>query len=208
MTSNDDLAAALAALHEGRVVAAATESFFGLLADVTRFDALDLVFSLKKRGPDKAVPLLLPQRASWLEVSPDIPDVALRLAEQAWPGPLTIALPAGPGVDPRLTLNGTVAVRMPGPSAARALVERLGRPVTASSANLPGEPPAANSDEVNRIFAEAVQSGALFVLPGVAPGGKPSTLVRILGDQVTIVREGAIAESEIRAMEYAHRSPP
>jgi len=206
MTSNEpDLTAALAALQEGRVVAAATESFFGLLADVTRFDALDLVFALKKRGPDKAVPLLLPQRASWLEVSPDIPEVALRLTEKAWPGPLTIALPAGPGVDPRLTLNGTVAVRMPGPSPAQALVERLGRPVTASSANLPGEPPAASSDEVSRIFADAVQSGALFVLPGVAPGGKPSTLVRILGDEVTIVREGAIAESEIRAMEYAHR---
>lgn len=203
-----DFARALSALQQGAVVAAATESSFGLLADATRSDALDRVFSLKPRGADRGVPVLLPDRAAWTELVADVPPLAAHFADRAWPGPLTIALPVGPEVDPRLTRDGTVAVRVPGESPAARLVRALGRPVTASSANLPGEPPAVSSDEVSRVFAEAVARGALYVLAGQAPGGQPSTLIRVeKNGEVSIVRVGAIAEREIRAMEASHRPP-
>jgi L-threonylcarbamoyladenylate synthase len=207
MDAADTEQAALAVLRRGGVVAAATESFFGLLTDALSREALDRVFSLKPRGSDKGVPLLLPYRAAWADVAAEPGPLAVHMADRGWPGPLTIAVPARAELDPRLTLHGTVAVRLPGPSPAQRLVERFGRPVTASSANLSGEAPAVTSEQVLYVFADAVRAGVLYVLPGTSPGGKPSTLIRVGRDQLTIVRAGAIAESEIRAMEHARRPP-
>ena len=205
--SRDEHERALSVLRRGGVVAAATESFFGLLSDATRSDALDRVFSLKPRGSERGVPLLVPDRAAWSELTSETPPLAAHFADRGWPGPLTLAVAANPGLDGRLTRDGTIAVRIPGPSAAAQLVHSFGRPLTASSANLPGAPPAVSSQQVSLVFADAVKAGTLYVLPGVAPGGKPSTLLRISGNELTIVRAGAIAETEIRAMEAAHRLP-
>ena len=96
---------ALQALGRGRVVSAATESFFGLLADAARPDAIDRLLALKPRGADKGMPLLLPSRAAWVSLVSGLPPLAQCLADALWPGPLSIALPAASDVDERLTLD-------------------------------------------------------------------------------------------------------
>ena len=185
------------ALERGAVVAAATESFFGLLADATNPRALDTLFSLKPRGSERGVGLILSGRGSWSSVVADIPDVARALADACWPGALTIALPARPEVDSRLTVAGTIAVRDPGPSPARELALELGRPLTATSANLPGEPPSQRSVDVELAFAAAIQDGRLVVGPGESPGGVPSTLIGFTGGRVVLLRQGAVARAAL-----------
>jgi L-threonylcarbamoyladenylate synthase len=183
---------ALAALERGGVLAAATETLFGFLADATRRDAIDRLFTLKPRGHEKGVPLLVPDLDSWRTLVREVPAVARRLADAFWPGPLTIALAAADAVDPRLTLEGSVAVRMPGPSIAAALVRALGRPLTATSANRPGEPPAVDPADVRTTFASELARGDLYLVGTRAPGGAPSTVVSVEGERWRVVRLGAV----------------
>jgi L-threonylcarbamoyladenylate synthase len=200
--TDDELSQALSALAKGAVVAAATETFFGLLADPRHPRALDALFDVKGRAADKGVALLVSGRDDWRTLVDEIPEIAETLAERFWPGPLTIALPAREGLDPRLMVDGTVAARAPGPSDAARIVAAYGAPLTATSANRAGAPPCVTSDEVKAAFPEAAVSFALTIVPGTAPGGEPSTLVAVTRHETTtwrirIVRSGRIQESDL-----------
>lgn len=196
-----DFQALLEQLSSGKVVAAATESYFGFLADIGNQAAVDALFALKPRGADKGVPVILPDRAAWAAlVAGEIPTLARSFAAELWPGGLSIALPAAPAVPDRVALNGSLAVRLPGPSAAAELVRRFGRPLSATSANLPGASPAVNSAEVAASFAQAVAQGALLVLEGESPGGAPSTVVRVSETDYAVVRAGSVATSALEAI--------
>ncbi len=187
---------ALAALASGGVVAAATESSFGLLADIENPLALERLLSLKPRGADKGQPLMVPDVRTWHGLVTHVPPEAERLAARLWPGGLTIVLPARADVDPHVQLGGTVAVRIPGQSPAAILVRAYGKALTATSANPPGGKPALTSTELAACFPEAVRAGKLWVLPGTAPGGPPSTIVGMEGG-CQVLREGAVGRSSI-----------
>jgi L-threonylcarbamoyladenylate synthase len=195
--TEEELERALRVLSAGGVVAAATETFFGLLADARRSTAIDRVFSLKGRDAGKGVALLLPNRESWASLVTEVPPLAALLADAFWPGPLTLVLPARPGLDLRLRLDGTIAVRWPGPSDASRVTAAFGAPLTATSANLAGKPPAERVTEVELAFAEAIARGELLVVSGRAPGGAPSTLVRIDKGRLHVLRQGQIDESDL-----------
>jgi len=190
--------ALLEALERGLVVAVATESSFGLLADATRPSALDALLAVKPRGAEKGIPLVLPDEASWLALVPEVPAAARALAAAFWPGALSIALPGHATLDPRVTLDGSVAVRVPGSSPAAELARAFGRPLTATSANPPGEPPALTVAEVRHALGQAVERGLLHVAEGAAPGGPPSTLVTFEGQRARVVREGRVAVARVR----------
>jgi len=195
---------ALAQLAAGKVVAAATESFFGLLADITNPSAVEALFALKPRGADKGVPTLLPSREAWAAlVAGPIPDLAQAFAAAFWPGPLSIALPAAPSVSARVALDGTLAVRLPGPSFAAELAQRFGRPLSATSANLPGAPPATESAAVELAFATPVARAELYVVPGASPGGAPSTVVAVSGETYRVARVAAVPVSALEAIAIA-----
>ncbi|HEY0467551.1 MAG TPA: L-threonylcarbamoyladenylate synthase [Polyangiaceae bacterium] len=192
---------ALAELAAGRVVAAATESYFGLLADIQNPLAVEALFALKPRGADKGVPTILPSRSAWPSlVAGTIPSLAQAFADAHWPGGLSIALPAAPSVAARVALDGSLAVRLPGASPAAELARRFGRPLSATSANLPGAPPATRSEAVEAAFPEAIAGGALFVLSGESPGGAPSTVVRVSEAGYAVARVGAVAPSLLEAI--------
>ncbi|MEI9950960.1 MAG: L-threonylcarbamoyladenylate synthase [Pseudomonadota bacterium] len=200
-----DVEAALAQLAAGKVVAAATESFFGLLADIENPIAVEALFALKPRGADKGVPTILPARSAWPAlVAGAIPTLAQAFADALWPGGLSIALPAAASVAARVALDGSLAVRLPGASPAAELARRFGRPLSATSANLPGAPPATRAAAVEAEFAGAVAQGVLFVLSGESPGGAPSTVVRISEGDYAVARVGAVPQSVLEKIARAH----
>jgi L-threonylcarbamoyladenylate synthase len=188
----------LRALEHGLVVAAATESSFGLLADATSSVALDALLAVKPRGADKGIPLILPDESSWALLAREVGPSARALGSAFWPGAFSIALPARAGLDPRLTLDDRVAVRVPGPSQAADLAREFGKPLTATSANLPGAPPATTDAEVLGMLSDAVARGFLVVAPGKSPGGLPSTLVLLEAERVRVVREGRVPLARMR----------
>jgi tRNA threonylcarbamoyl adenosine modification protein (Sua5/YciO/YrdC/YwlC family) len=143
---------------------------------------------------------VLPDRASWSTLVAEIPPAAAALASAFWPGALSIALKVRSGVDARLALDGTVAVRLPGPCPAAELARAFGKPLSATSANLPGEPPATRSEQASAAFPLAVESGRLVVVPGESPGGAPSTLVAFAAEGARVLREGRVETSRLASV--------
>ncbi len=184
----DDLAAYVQLLERGEVVACPTETWLGLLADASNPDAIARVFELKGRPAHMPIALLLPGAHAIGEVAALPTPAAAALIEAHWPGPLTILLPAKPGLDPRLVKDGKVGVRVPGPSPAAVLTRAFGRPLTATSANRSGQPPARVVDEL----PPSMVAGLGGSVPGVSPGGAPSTLVDATVTPMQILRAGAI----------------
>jgi L-threonylcarbamoyladenylate synthase len=194
------VAEAVAVLRAGGVVAYPTETFYGLAVDPRSSDAVRRLFMLKGRPETSALTLIAADLDQGRQVG-FFNRTALTLAEQWWPGPLTIVVPAGPGLAAEVLAGGaTVGVRVSGSEVARTLARAYGNCITATSANRSGEPPAAHADEV----AERLPGVDLLIDDGAAPGGAPSTIVAVTSAGISLVRAGAIAwERVLRSLESA-----
>jgi len=184
-----ELKAAVSALCRGQVVAFPTETYYGLAVDALDEAALARLFAVKGRAADKASALLVADRAMIDALCAFVPPKAEQLMAAFWPGPLTLVLPARPGLPAAIVDAGYVALRISPHPVAHALVAAFGRPITATSANLAGAAPARTADEVRA----GLLPQSLFVLDGgPTPGGPPSTLVRVTQAGSQVLRRGAI----------------
>jgi L-threonylcarbamoyladenylate synthase len=192
MAALDDAAAVLA--RDGLVVFP-TESVYGVGADATSARAVDALVAVRGREAGKPILVLASDLDMVTAVAAALSPVARRLAARFWPGHVTLVLPARAGLPAALTAGTTtIGVRIPAHATARELAARLGRPVTAPSANPPGAPPARTIDEARAYFGDRV--GAY--VDGGRCDGAASTVVAIEGEQMRIVRAGPIDEAAIR----------
>jgi L-threonylcarbamoyladenylate synthase len=184
----EEILFAARALQRGEVIAYPTETFYGLAVNALDELALARLRQLKGRGDDKAISVLVLGEEMIDRLCRSVPAAARRLMARYWPGPLTIALPARRGLPAPLVSDGCVALRESPHATARALVEAFGGPITATSANPAGVAPPSTPEGVDELF-----EGRCRVLHGGAtPGGAPSTLVRVRGSRVEVLRQGAL----------------
>jgi L-threonylcarbamoyladenylate synthase len=189
---------ALTALRAGEVVVYPTETFYGIGADAFAPQALERILELKGRSAAKTIALIVHDEGSAFAIAREVPDVARRLAKAFWPGPLTLVMPARDGIPEVLVgPDGGVGVRVSSHPIARALAHGLGRPITATSANRSGEAPARTMAEARAALADQIE---VFVEGGTLTGGAPSTLVQCDRTGWRLLREGAIASSQIEAV--------
>ena len=182
-------------MRKGEAIVFPTETFYGVGVDATNPLALERLFELKGRDPDKPVALIAADLAMVARVVSAIPPVAIRLARAFWPGPLTIVLPARPEISSALTnREGGVGIRISPHPIALELARRLGAPLTATSANLAGEPPARTIAEARAAFGTRI---AAYVDGGTLYGSLPSTVIAIEGDRIKVLRAGAIPENRL-----------
>jgi L-threonylcarbamoyladenylate synthase len=187
--SPTQIAEAAAAIRRGEIVAFPTETYYGLGVDALDGAALDRLFVLKGRDGEKASALLVADLAMFAELCAEVPARAYQLAAAHWPGPLTLALPARAGLPEAIVRDGFVAARVSSHPVAQALVVAAGRPITATSANPAGAGPARTIAEVLAYFA----GKAVHLLDGgQTQGGPPSTLVRLRGEHIEVLRKGAV----------------
>ena len=186
---------AVSLLLSGGILAVPTETFYALAVNPFREDALERLFALKARSPLKPVLLLVSGREMLSQVAREIPELAGRLINRFWPGPLTLILPARAGL-PGLLTGGTdtIGVRQPRQDVTLRLVRALGFPVTGTSANRAGRPPLIQAAEVAAEFGEGVD---LILDAGPCPGGLPSTIVDVSGAPPRLVRAGAVAAARL-----------
>jgi L-threonylcarbamoyladenylate synthase len=190
MLRTGEIAQAVAVLKAGGVVAYATDTLYGLAVDPRSPAAVDRLFEVKARQAGHAVPMIAASLAQ-AERAAQLDPTSVRLAEQFWPGPLTLILRARPGLCAGIAAaDGTVALRVPDSAAARALAAGLDFCITSTSANLSGQPASASPDEVARAIGERID---LLFDTGRSPGGSPSTIVDGRGGVPRLVRDGAIA---------------
>jgi L-threonylcarbamoyladenylate synthase len=183
----EEIAFAALALRRGEVVAYPTETSYGLA--VNALDELALArLRLLKGREEKAISVLVHGDAMIARLCREVSPLARRLMQRYWPGPLTLALPARRGLPAPLVMDGCIAIRESSHPTARALVAAFEGPITATSANPAGVPAANTPEAVEELF-----EGRCRVLHGGAtPGGSPSTLARVRGDRVEILRRGAL----------------
>ncbi len=187
----------IAALKAGELVVYPTETFYGLGADPFSADALKLLFAAKARDAERPVGLIAADTAMAFSIAREISGAARRLADAFWPGPLTLVLPARDGIAPELCGAEGIAVRVSSHPIARALSAGLGKPITATSANLSGGAPATTIAEARLAFGTKVK---VYLEGGKLTAIMPSTVVAISRDEVKMIRIGAIAKDQIAAV--------
>jgi len=179
----------------GRVVAIPTDTLYGLAVDPWSAVAVDALFAAKDRPAERAIPLIASDRAQVETAIGPLSPTAARLADRGWPGPLTLVVPAPPALAAAVTGGtGTVGVRVPNHDVARAIARLAGRPITATSANLSGEPATDDPDRVEASLGDRIQ---MLVDVGRTAGGPPSTIVDVTGAAPRLLRAGAVAWDEI-----------
>ncbi len=181
-----DIERAAGLLAAGRLVAFPTETVYGLGARSDDESAVGKLYRVKGRPAGKKAAILVPDIEFAEKYVSGLSSRAVRLAEEFWPGPLTLVVPAGG--------NAYEGLRCPD---CRPVLEmlRLGDvPVTAPSANLSGSPPALSAGEVLDVFEGKINA----VLDGGRCGlGRASTVVRVTDHKIEMLREGPVTEEAI-----------
>lgn len=191
-----DIAAAVAALRAGDLVAFPTETVYGLGADARNPDALRKVYALKGRPATHPLILHLPSSESLAQWVAAVPAAAATLAERFWPGPLTLVLPRAAQVSDVLTGGqDTVAVRVPSHPIARALLAAFGSGIAAPSANRYGRVSPTSAAHVREEFP----AGLLVLEGGDCEVGLESTIVSLTGKAPRLLRPGSISRAAIEA---------
>lgn len=189
------VAKAVSVLRAGGVVAYPTETSYGLGASIEHSDAMNRIYLIKRRN--LALPLLvLIAEISWLStLVQEIPDEAHRLMA-LWPGPLTLLFRARPEL-PRQIVgeDGLIGMRISSHSFAHALVQELGCPITATSANLHGMPACHDAQSVMAQLRNPAPD--LVVDGGSSSGSLPSTIVDVSVRPFRVVRRGVLSEIDL-----------
>ena len=181
---------ALKVLKNGGIVVYPTESFYALGVMAINENAVTRLFELKKRPPQKPMPVIIGSRDVLPSIAKTIPREAEELMKEFWPGALTIVFNAVNTVPDILTGGtGKIAVRIPGNSFALNLAKTAGFPITATSANLSGRPPAQAAEEIIDYFGREID---LIIDAGRTLGGKPSTIVDVTVTPVRVLRKGSV----------------
>jgi L-threonylcarbamoyladenylate synthase len=184
----------VAALQAGELVVYPTETFYAIGADACSSIALRRLFGVKRREPERPVGLTAADTLMAFSVAREVPADARRLADAFWPGPLTLVLPARDEIAPELAGPGGVGVRVSPNPIARALSAGIGRPITATSANLSGDAPARTLDEARARLGEKVK---VYLEGGKLTASNPSTVVAVNASGWKMLRVGAVSESQI-----------
>ncbi len=185
------VAEAVRVLESGGILAYPTESFYALGVLASDEKAVKKLYQIKNRPYNKPFPLIAGSMETVAGIVKSVPEKARVLMDRYWPGPLTILLDAEDHVPSLLTGHtGKIAVRVPGRSVALELAIALSAPVTATSANPSGMPPAKDAADVIRYFEGKIE---MVIDAGIAPGGNPSTIIDMTVEPPEILRQGSVS---------------
>ena len=197
-TEDGAIALAVEQLLRGNLVAIPTETVYGLAADATELCAVQQIYAVKGRPSNN--PLICHMADATMAADyVKINALAQKLMDHFWPGPLTIVLPKRAGVAIAAPVSAgldTLAVRCPAHTGTRAIIQALGRPVAAPSANPSGK--------LSPTSATDVLAGLDGKIPLILDGGETdvgieSTIVGVSGDRITLLRPGSITADDITA---------
>ncbi len=184
------LADTVTLIRYSQVIAVPTDTVYGLVCRFNSSGAIEELYRVKDRPPEKALPVLIGDESQLAQVvAGPLPALARELIAAFWPGPLTLILPALPHLPPVLTAGGsTVGVRIPNQPFLRELARRAG-PLASSSANRSGGPECSTAAEV---LAQLDGRIPLLVDGGSTPLGQASTVLDLSTTPPRILREGPL----------------
>lgn len=192
------IAEAAAVIRRGGLVAFPTETVYGLGADGLNADAVQAIFTAKQRPSNDPLILHLADFEQLAGITQAVPESARILAEQFWPGPLTLVLPRAAHVPLEVSSGGpTVAARVPAHPVAQALIRAAGTPIAAPSANLFSRPSPTQASDVFEDLAGRID---LILDGGPTTIGVESTVLSLVTNPPTLLRPGGLPVEAIEAL--------
>ncbi|RZU32868.1 L-threonylcarbamoyladenylate synthase [Blastococcus saxobsidens] len=189
------LDAAAAAIGRGELVLLPTDTVYGVGADAFTPAAVTRLLAAKNRGRGMPVPVLIGEASTLAGLVLQTPAVATRLAQEFWPGGLTLVVEHAPSLAWDLgDAEGTVAVRLPADELTRDLLRRTG-PLAVSSANRSGRPAATTAQEADQQLG---QHAAVVLDGGPRDSSAASTIVDCTGSTPRVLRVGAVPVERLR----------
>lgn len=189
-----DIGEAAALLKAGEIIAFPTETVYGLggIANQVSFDKL---VAIKRRPQEKPFTVMISNFAS---VAPyvKVDAKAIALMHEFMPGEITVLLPVKEGV-PAWVNHGSpyVGIRMPNSLPLLDLIDKVGAPLLVPSANRSGEPALSAFEAVFATFDKEIAA----ILKGECSSNKPSTIIKIDGNHVELIREGNVPFDKIKS---------
>lgn len=194
--SPDAVLRAVSEIRRGRLIGVPTDALYSLVADPLNLHAVGRVFAAKGREDIRSLPLAVSDFLMAEDLARDVDTRFYLLARHFWPGPLTIIIQASAKVPLKVTGNtGRLAVRHANAPVLNAILEQIGHPLIATSANISGQPTISNGIE---LFATMDGRIDLVLDGGICSGPGPTT-VEITGPAWRVIKEGVIPEREIAA---------
>lgn len=196
LPTSRDYELAVQALHDGGIVAYPTETYYGLAVDPANQTAVDALYRLKLRESRKALSLIVPDLLTLRKYSSTFPTAYTILSNTFWPGPLTLIFNALDSCMLSLKKDdNTLAIRISSHPVAHRFCTLWGDAITASSANISGEPALSSAEAVKEQWGSRIS----YVLDGgKTAGGRASTILRCHETGCEIIRKGVVTEHEIR----------
>jgi len=194
--TSDHILKAVQCIKQGGLIAYPTETVYGLGVDPYNQQALMRLFAAKGRDAQKALIVLIRGQADLPMLTTEIPPITNDLINAFWPGPLTLIFKANPNLPSEL-LGGrnTIALRHSSAPIAQALVETLNAPLTSTSANLSGHPPAQSAQEAHTQLGKHLD---LILDGGASPQATPSTVLNLTTEKPTILRAGVVTQHALQ----------
>ncbi len=189
-------------LEQGGLVCLPSKTSYRIIADLTNPEAVNRLHQSKHRTQKAPSLVFIAEPKMLSQVAQEIPAPARKLAQQLWPGPLTILFSAHPDLPPKVVkslikANGKIGVRIPDEVWVKRIVSDLGRPVLVSSANREKKVGAGSPAQVRKNFSRHVD---LFIDAGELSLTEPSTVVDFQDGLPIITRQGAIPSEHITAL--------
>jgi L-threonylcarbamoyladenylate synthase len=196
----EKIRAAAGVIKKGGIVGFPTETVYGLAADYSNKEAIDKIFSIKRRPQDKPLTVQIENISSLGILTSDIPVFAYQLMSTFWPGPLTMVFNAVDDLPAHLRSfqsKPTVGVRIPDNKIAKSLIQESQTPIVAPSANISGQAEAKTAQEVLDVFDGLIE---MVIDGGGSELGVASTVLDLSVTPYKILREGAISIKDIESV--------
>ena len=197
---------AVEALSSGKIIAIPTETVYGLAASALQPEAVKRLWEFKGRDSNKPFAIAVKSLEDSLDYVPAMPPLAKRLARRCWPGPVTLVMDDHPesvihqldqSVIDATVPGGTVGLRVPDHNVTLQILRLCAGPIVLTSANLGGKPAANDGQTVLEDLGDQVD---MIIDAGPTKFQNGSTVVKVDGDQLTVLREGAVKESIVRGL--------
>lgn len=183
-------------IKDGGLVAFPTETVYGLGADAFNPKAVAKIFEAKKRPFEDPLIVHIAQKEDLYKLTEDIPDSALKLADEFWPGPLTLVLKKSKNIPDIITAGlDTVAIRVPADKVALAFIKFSETPIAAPSANLFGRPSPTTAQHVLDDLNEKID---IVIDGGRALIGVESTILDLTQNPPVVLRPGGVSIEKLK----------
>ncbi len=184
-------------IRRGGAVIVPTDTVYGICANALDAHAVTHVFNIKRRAFSKPLPVFI-HDIGVLRKFVYLDKKRERVLKEVWPGAVTVVLAKRPLLPSVLTgRKNNVGVRIPDSIVVLELLERLGGPITGTSANISGEEPSGKIEEILKRFKKSEPKPDLILYAGDLPDSPPSTVLDLTGPKPQILRMGPVTREQL-----------